>query len=45
MCREEIDKKNIGPDLIAESIINDLEVFCPVEDCPWSVIFLPNFRD
>ncbi len=37
MCREKIDKKNWGPDRIAQNIIDELEVFCPVEDCPWKV--------
>lgn len=32
----------MGPDLIAQNIIDELEVFCPVEDCPWVVIYSLN---
>lgn len=45
MCRTKIDQKNMGPDLIAQNIIDELEVFCPVEDCPWVVIYSINERD
>ncbi len=27
----------MGSDLIAQGIIDELEVFCPVDDCPWKV--------
>ena len=36
-CRMRIDHKNIGIDLLAREIINEFEVFCPMDDCPWKV--------
>lgn len=44
-CRTRIDMKNCGIDLLAREIINEFEVFCPMEDCPWRVcqiIYLGN---
>jgi hypothetical protein len=35
LCREPIDPHNIGYDLIATQIINELQVMCPVRGCPW----------
>jgi hypothetical protein len=35
MCRVPIDVDNIGYDLIAIRIIDELEVMCPVKGCPW----------
>ena len=43
-CRREVDKNMLGIDRIAQDIINELEVFCPAEDCPWKVPILSIFR-
>jgi len=43
-CRENIDKKNIGRDLLAYNVINELEVFCIHDDCSWQV-FMSLFRE
>jgi hypothetical protein len=32
--------KNVGKDLLAYNIINEQEVFCPYEDCSWTVLFV-----
>lgn len=37
MCRVTIDFEEIGRNSIAEHIINELEVLCPNDDCPWRV--------
>ena len=36
-CRTRIKKSDIGVDYIARTIINELEVFCPSEECQWKV--------
>jgi len=35
LCRKEFNIKNIKRDNIAYNIINDLEVFCNNDNCPW----------
>lgn len=39
-CRKEIVEKDIGTDLIAQSIIDELEILCASEECPWRVKIL-----
>lgn len=35
MCRKKFAKSNISKDLVASNIINDLEVTCNYDHCPW----------
>ena len=35
LCREEYNKKYCGKDLVAFNLINELNVLCVYENCPW----------
>jgi hypothetical protein len=37
VCRTPIAQKSVGKDLLAFSIINELEVFCIYDNCSWRV--------
>lgn len=36
VCRRPCRKNNLGLDLIARNVVNDLEVICPNKGCPWT---------
>ena len=41
ICRTEVQPVNVGKDLLAYSIINELEVFCVYDECSWKVVLVP----